>query len=166
MFILAAQRHSERAKSAAAEYEAYLAANRERFPPSAIALAMSTWYYDFRDHRCPHDAWLEEMRLEESATGARFENRTVALRVRLLGAYHDRRIEFYYPQVYNYELTLGRGQHGHCDWRYDELRLSDGGHVLHEIEWAGAHDTGRWLIEASDVEFSSHPIHPVPDRAT
>ena len=44
--------------------------------------------------------------------------------------------------------------YGHQDWRYDEFRVTDQGHVLHEIEWNGFLETGRWLIEASDVIHS------------
>ncbi len=157
MFILSDQRDSDQDGRAARDYEAYLSANRERFPPAAFALATTPWYYDLRDHRCPHDAWLVELRLEEPATGVRLEHRVVALRVRLLGAYHDGHIEFYYPRVFSYELALREGECGHCDWRYDEFRLSERGNVLHEIEWSGARDTGRWLIEASDVHFAWHP---------
>jgi hypothetical protein len=46
----------------------------------------------------------------------------------------------------------------HGDWRYDEFRLSKRGHLIHEIEWAGA--PGRadkafsWTIEAADIDFS------------
>jgi hypothetical protein len=50
------------------------------------------------------------------------------------------------------------GQGGHRDWRYDELRLSKDGRILHEIEWHGANEVGSWLIEASDVELRWIPL--------
>jgi hypothetical protein len=118
---------------------------------------VSEWYYDYDDHRCPHDAWLESLTLSEPATGARQEVRTVALHVRLLGSYHDGYIEFRYPRVFRYECQLDPGAAGHRDWRYDEFRLTEEGHVLHEIEWWGPKPVGRWIIEASDVEFAWHP---------
>ena len=37
--------------------------------------------------------------------------------------------------------------------RYDELRLSERGNLIHEIEWCGATDTASWIIDASDTEF-------------
>jgi hypothetical protein len=158
VFILAAERDGVPGVGRYFEdYREYLAANRHRFPPSAFALATSSWYYGSSDHRAPHDAWLEEARIEEPASGERSERRVVALRVRLLGAYHDGHIELFYPRVYRYQLNLDFGEHGHRDWRYDEFRLTDEGHLLHEIEWSGRDDTGRWLIEASDVEFSWIP---------
>jgi hypothetical protein len=78
------------------------------------------------------------------------------MRVRLLGAYHDGHIELTYPRVFAYRFeTQPRG--GHHDWRYDEFRLTEEGHVIHEIEWCGAAIIGRWLVEASDVHFKWMP---------
>jgi hypothetical protein len=60
--------------------------------------------------------------------------------------------------VFTYRLDAWEGEPGHRDWRYDEFRLSEAGHLLHEIEWAGANSTSRWLIEASDVEYTWEPL--------
>jgi hypothetical protein len=84
---------------------------------------------------------------------ARHEIRTLSLCVRLLGAYHDGSIELVYPRVFRDRFNLDRGQDGHRDWRYDELRVADNGRLIHEIEWCGPYETGTWLIEASDLEF-------------
>jgi hypothetical protein len=166
VFILAAERdHAEDVTKPFRDYRQYLAANQRRFPPSAFSLATSSWYFDPHDHRCPHDAWLQELRIEEPASGERLERRTVALRVLLFGAYHDGQIELYYPRVFRYELSLDDGEHGHRDWRFDEFRVDDEGYLVHEIEWAGPTATGRWLVEASDIEFLWRPhgaANPVP----
>jgi len=158
-YILGAQRDCSYAEMKAnfERYRAYLKEQRSRFPPAAHALATSDWYYNFDDHRCPHDAWLERLTIEESDQEQGREERTIALRIRLLGAYHDGRIELRYPRVYGYRLDTWDGARGHRDWRFDEFRLSEDGHLLHEIEWAGAEATCRWLIEASDIEFSWEP---------
>jgi len=161
-YILSAQRDQDDLQEALRlwrEYEKYLKSNEHRFPPGAYQLATNGWYFGFEDHRAPHDAWLQEIRLEEPAQGERCEVRTAALRIRLLGAYHDMWLEFFYPRVYSYTLSGPAVRCGHGDWRYDEFRLSEAGHLLHEIEWAGspAEEGGRWLIEASDVQFSSEP---------
>jgi hypothetical protein len=134
-------------------YKAYLRSVQAVFPPSAFALAFSDWYHDYSDHRCPHDSWLESVTVREPATGERQEERTLSIAVRLLGAYHDGHIELLYPRVFSYRLDTWQGEAGHCDWRYDELRLSERGTLIHEIEWCHMRDTGRWLIEASDLEF-------------
>lgn len=158
-YILSAQRDRDApAQRLWREYVEYLHANRTAFPPGAFALATSDWYYGSSDPRAPHDAWLEWARFEEPALGARQEVRALSLRVRLLGAYHDNYLEFFYPQVYSYTLTHNTSDSGHGDWRYDEFRLSSRGHLIHEIEWTSAPGSeARWLIEASDVRLTIIP---------
>lgn len=134
-------------------YEGFIASVRDKLPSGALALANSNWYYNFNDHRCPHDSWVERFIIEEPSSGERSEVRTLALSVRLLGAYHDGFIELRYPRVYEYQLSVHNGTDGHRDWRYDEFRLSQQGNLIHEIEWSRNNDTGTWLIEASDIEF-------------
>jgi hypothetical protein len=80
------------------------------------------------------------------------------MRVRLLGAYHDGHIELLYPRVFGYQFRVTDGECGHRDWRYDEVRLSPCGHVVHEIEWYGRKEVGSWLVKASDVEFRWTPL--------
>jgi hypothetical protein len=149
-YILAGQRDRD-VVTAFVAYREYLLERRSRFPPAAYALAASEWYFDFLDHRCPHDSWLESVTMGETSMGARHEQRTSTLTIRLLGAYHDGYIEFSYPDVYDYDFRGAHVSQGHGDWRYDEFRLSDSGRVIHEIEWASFGRANRWLIEASDV---------------
>jgi hypothetical protein len=158
-FILSAQRDPETIATAFQQYRAYLASNAASFPRGAHALATSEWYFDPRDHRCPHDAWLESITIAEPATGERGEQRVTAIRVRLLGAYHDGFIELFYPQVIRYSLSSPSSVRGLRDWRYDEFRLAPSGHMIHEIEWAGfsPDEVSRWIIEASDVKFEWVP---------
>ena len=101
MYILGAQRdgdstHAERRWE---EYRNYLRENEPTFPPGAYALATSDWYFGFSDHRAPHDAWLEAFHLTETGVGERSEERHLSLTIRLLGAYHDRVLEFHYPST-------------------------------------------------------------------
>lgn len=155
-YILSAQRDQDAPTQGLwREYKQYLQANRTAFPPGAFALATSDWYFGCSDHRAPHDAWLEWARFEEPCLGDRHEVRALSLRVRLLGAYHDNYLEFFYPQVYSYALSHNTTSSGHGDWQYDEFRLSSRGHLIHEIEWTGAPGSeARWLIEASDVQLA------------
>ncbi|OZG71099.1 hypothetical protein BTA51_22220 [Hahella sp. CCB-MM4] len=156
MFILEAQRHADVVGSFK-KYREYLEANREQFPHNAFSLANSSWYFDFSHHQCPHDSWLENISIFENASGARSEVRQTAIRLRLLAAYHDGFIELSYPCVFSYKLESHGDGNGHSDWLYDEIRLSENGHVLHEIEWAGMSHTSHWLIESNDIEFSWIP---------
>ncbi len=77
------------------------------------------------------------------------------MRVRLLGAYHDFELEFFYPKVFSYTFQAGALNSGHGDWRYDEFRLSDDGHLVHEIQWCREAHEPTWLIHADDVVFTS-----------
>ena len=161
-FILSKERDGSAADATRSfqNYRRFLHENERRFPPGAFSLVTSDWYYGASDHRAPHDAWLEWFRLEEVASGDRQQIRHLSLRIRLLGAYHDAHLEFYYPKVHAYTLDNLNGDEGHGDWRYDEFRLSEQGHLIHEIEWAGLPGIeARWLIEAADVEFTVHPCN-------
>lgn len=140
-------------------YERYLAENKDAFPARAHELATSDWFYDPRDHRCPHDAWLESLQiLERPATEPR--QRFCSISLRLLGAYRDGHIEIVYPKVYAYSfLSLSGEARSHGDWRYDEFRISDRGHLIHEIEWAYRTECKAfvWTIEADDIHFQWIP---------
>ena len=92
-----------------------------------------------------------KVEISETGAGEGQENRSVSIKVRLLGAYHDGHIELAYKNVRRY--SLGSINKGHGDWMYDEVRLSDAGHVLHEIEIGGT----TWLIECDDISYSWLP---------
>ncbi|RYD19819.1 MAG: hypothetical protein EOP88_17520 [Verrucomicrobiaceae bacterium] len=155
-YILSAERHEDPSGSFQ-RYRAFVNAERHRFPASVLALVESDWYFDFTDHRAPHDSWLREVRITEIPGENEDHPPEIQMRVRLLGAYHDGDIEFIYSGVISYDIRMMDLTQGHCDWRYDEFRLSESGDVIHEIEWCGAIDTGRWLIQARNVEHRWYP---------
>jgi hypothetical protein len=155
-FILSKERESD-VVAAFERYKEYLRLQRHHFPEQAYRLATSEWYFNPNDHRCPPDAWLDNVTVSEAGTGERPEMRGVTIRIRLVGAYHDCLIELPFPRVFRYRLQLDEASNGHCDWRFDEFRLNESGTLQHEIEWWGPEATGRWLIEASDVEFTWRP---------
>jgi hypothetical protein len=158
VYILSAQLE-ENPDTAFERYRLYLKQVWERLPPGAREFIEADWYFDSRDHRCPHDAWLEEARIFEPHSGARKENRHAAIQVRLLGAYHDGHIELSYREVSSYSFAVQRAGRGHRDWLHDEIRSGADGGVIHEIEWCGSQETGRWLIQAADVEYRWVPLH-------
>jgi hypothetical protein len=156
MFILGPQRDID-AEASFQKYEAYLKNERVRFPPSAYALATSDWYFGFSDHRAPHDAWLEALTISEPSAGERNEQRETSITIRLLSAYHDGHIELHYPRVFEHSLVSAQLRQGQGDWRYDEFRLNQRGHLVHEIEWAAFGATNNWVIAASDVHHKWLP---------
>lgn len=155
-FILSENRanHDQCARGFAA-YREYLERWKATFPPNAYALASSKWYFEPSEHRCPHDAWLESVMIAEAGTGGRAEVRHTTVQVRLLAAYHDGFIQLFYSRVFGYSFQRPSCLRGVGDWRFDEFRLSDNGHLIHEIEWSGApgEKSTRWVIEALDVEY-------------
>lgn len=151
-YYLSEEREVDVAK-AYRRYQQYLRDHENTFPPSAFALGTAEWYQNPSDHRCPHDGWLENILISEVPDGNR--KRVTTINIRLLAAYHDGYVEFFYPTVFNYTLLCSSSAHGMGDWLYDEFRLSSEGHLIHEIEWAGfpKEEGSRWIIEATDVEF-------------
>lgn len=137
-------------------YCAYLESVKGQLPQSAYEFATASWHYNFEDHRSPHDGWLETFVIREPAFGERKENRSLEIVTRLLASYHDGQIELKYSDVQSYSLASGvTNDSGHGDWLYDEIRLSEQGRVLHEIEWSRG---GLWLIECGDVAYRWMPL--------
>jgi hypothetical protein len=144
------------------EYQSYLDSIKDSLPKSAYEFAAVPWHYDFSDQRAPHDSWLEAIVIKEPFHGERSQYRTIEIAIRLFGAYHDGHIELTYSNVqsYSFEAPFAdfhpeSDNKGHQDWLYDEVRLSDRGNVLHEIEWSGG---SRWLIESKDIVYQWLPI--------
>lgn len=136
-------------------YQEYLRMHEKQFPRGAFELGTAEWWQNPKDHRSPHDGWLEEMTFNEGGD----LDRITSIRVKLLGAYLDGFIEIFYPRVFSYSLQSPDCAVGLGDWRYDEFRLSEARHVIHEIEWAGFPNQpdSRWIIEASDIEYKWIP---------
>lgn len=156
-FILAKQREKD-CRAAFDRYRAYLVEQQRRFPKRAFALATSDWYYSFDDHRAPHDAQLHSLTLADGKRGRGRASFPSVIRIALLGALRDVLIEFSYSGVIAYSISASELLNGHCDWRYDEFRLSESGHLIHEIEWWGENQSARWIIEAADVRHKCLPL--------
>jgi aminomethyltransferase len=146
-------------------YYSYLRSLEGKIPKSAYEFANAEWHYKTSDARCPHDAWLEELRIGEvEEQSGKFELKPIEIYVRLLGAYHDGHLEFIYKNIHQYSMNSERdfllskhkGGFYHHDWMRDEIRLSEDGFVIHEIEWLNA----RWIIECEDIECKWIPFDP------
>lgn len=141
-------------------YEQYLESIKMDLPPGARFFALVPWHYHMRDSRCPHDAWVEHLKIFEDATGDRSEVRMVGMHLRLLSANHDGYIEIRYQNVMDYRILGGShiGEHGtdgHGDWYIDDICLSEQGKVVHEVLFERGY---RWSIECDDLVYSWLPI--------
>lgn len=141
------------------EYAKYLESVREFLPKSAFEFATASWRHS-GDHRCLHDSWVESVTVSEPSSGQRHESRSLEIEVRLLGSYHDGHMTLKYRDVQSYsletpsEFRLPPLGVGHGEWLSDEVRLSEGRLVLHEIEFSRG---SRWLIESKDIEWRWEP---------
>ena len=102
-------------------YQQYLRQHEHEFPPGAFALATAEWYQNPSDHRCPHDGRLENLIISETADSSK--ERVMNIRARIVAAYHDGFIEFFYPRVFAHVLEGPSCIGGLGDWLYDEFRL-------------------------------------------
>lgn len=140
------------------EYRAHLERIGNRLPPTVREYALAEWGEGGRDpHGDPHGAWLESASVRELAPPDDVQLRRVEVAIRLHGPFHDGHIEFTYRDVLSYCLDLPHradawklSNRGHDDWAADEVRLSERGKVLHEIEWAAR---GNWIVEAESFEY-------------
>ena len=129
-------------------YSEYFRLIRDKLPPQVKMFAEAEWHYDFKNPKCPHDSWVERVVITESSDGVAKADRGLEIHVTLLGAYHDGLIELLYLGVYSYQI---RGRSGdrprslrpHGDWLIDEIRMSDDGHIIHEVEFERA----TWEVE-------------------
>jgi hypothetical protein len=114
-------------------YFAYLDQIRDRLPVAVAEYATRVEHYTLDSHESLHDAWLEIVEVLEPATGARLEERTTDVAIRLLGGYHDRRHELIYHGVQSYKVTAPVTARGHGDLLVHEFRLNDRGQPEHEL---------------------------------
>jgi hypothetical protein len=139
-------------------YKVHLEAIRDRLPIHVYEFAAAPWHYD--DGKLGlHDSWVESLIIEEISSGSRHEKRSIQIRVKLLGAYHDRYIELIYKNVWKYKLRVARdflgSEIGHGDWLYDEFDLSRKGFVIHKVRFR----TGStWQINCRDLTVNFIPI--------
>jgi hypothetical protein len=135
-------------------YLEYLQSVKERLPGSAFEFATAAWHYDYSDHRCPHDSWVEALTVDEPAKGRRLEDRSLSITVSLLGAFHDGHLLLDYADVQMYSLENPKTRSGHGNWLVDEICLSENGFVLHEVLFS---NDSLWLIEAKDISCQWRP---------
>lgn len=138
----------EEVKERYRRYFDYLASVRPQLPDATYAFATADWHYA-DDPRAPHGAWLEDVAIHIPSLGKRSEIRGCNIDVRLLGAYHDGYIELHYRDVYTYSLVSA------SEWQVDEIRLTRGGRIVHEIVF----DAGiRWKIECYEITYEWKPF--------
>jgi hypothetical protein len=147
-----------RVKSNFDAYGRYLEEHKEDFPREAYEFATANWHYDPQHHACLHNTWVESLEVIESTSTYHEKLRQTDIRLTLLGAYNDGRIEINYENVNGYRLGLASSNtavNSHGDWLIDEIRLTESRSLIHEIKfWKD----GNWQIECSNIRFKWIPL--------
>ena len=144
-------------------YREYLESIRAQLPTNIYELATANWKFDFRDHRCLHDSWVDSVVVREVSDPEEEADRSTELAVSLRGAYHDGHTSLIYRGVSNYALQLRssldertnlplRREDNHGDWLIDEIRLGKSAAVVHEILFSSG---ATWLIEFKSLEYAT-----------
>ena len=142
-------------------YQQYLDSVKDRLGLGSRAYVGAEWHLDLSHRQSPHDGWLESMTIAEPSSSTRHEQRSISIRIELLGSRHDGKIVFTYPDVRSYQVSAPAEFErpplavGHGDWLVDEVRLSSRGLVTHEILFSRG---ARWQIEARDFKYEWVPI--------
>jgi hypothetical protein len=134
------------------QIRAYYEREKAQIPLGAAEFAFAPWRYDVTDHRCPHDAWIQEVRIFDLADGSE-HLRSSEIEVVLLGPFHDLTLRFKYLGVlgYSFEAAPQLKLRGHGDWLYDEIHpMNDG--IEHHVEFERA----LFSISAKDLRYTWH----------
>ena len=149
-FLVGATHDDSRSDKSYQAYVTYLSSIRDRLPQTVYEFAIADWHYDFTNPKCPHDAWVQEIKISEVAGGERHEIRKTQIEIILLGAYHDRLLKVTYSDVASHSVNSTHSQDGYGDWLIDEISLSNSGLVVHEVKFRS---DAVLRIECSDIIF-------------
>lgn len=134
------------------QYAQHLRGIQNALPSATREFAEAPWHYDHLDHRAPHDAWVRSVNVADQGLAESTSRGAIEISISLLGAYHDRVLTLEYVGVERHDIISGAGGYG--DWLYDEIRLSQQGLVLHEVEFSN----GSWIVECKDLRYTWHPL--------
>jgi hypothetical protein len=114
--------------------------------------AISPWYLDPRDHRCPLDAILDVLDISKSMPP------TAAITIKLFNRIQDGFIIFKYAGVAGHRLPCYECDQGFGHWLRDEFCITDKGLIEHRITWTlAASGSSQWMIEAEQISFEWVP---------
>jgi len=139
-------------------YLRYLNSIQDRLPIHVYSFASDSRNFDFHSRSSLHDAWLDTITINETASGDRNDVRRIAINICLLGPYHDRKIHLHYTGVERYQFDTPtrhgdpRFNHtGHGDLFTHEVRLGERSLLIHELEFERGTTV---LIECADFRHS------------
>jgi hypothetical protein len=134
------------------EYSAQVDLWKDKLPTAAYEYAKAPWHYDMQDARCVHDAWLLSCVFQEASLQEPHVKPTrFNIEISFLTGLEDHVLKFSYTNVLHYRLESPNPTEIHSDVYFDEIRLSERDHMIHEILFMSK---VRWIIESSGFTFS------------
>jgi len=115
-------------------YWLYLESVRDEMPSHIHAFASAAEHHDLSSPSSLHDAWLEQLIVEERPALER--RRGVQISAQFIGPHHDRHITLAYSEVSFYELRGPEAASIHGDILVHEMRVKAPGIFEHEILFA------------------------------
>ena len=146
------------------DYHQHLESKRNKMTDTLQEFAFAGWHYDFTDHKCPHDGWLENLNMVEKVVNDKDGNeaRLIDISIKLLGAYHDLYIYLEYYRVKTYcfdqprrDSVFPHNRSTHSDWLLDELVIEGKKNYIHKIIWSSG---ATWYIHFEDIKVSFEEI--------
>ncbi len=138
-------------------YIEYIKTVRDSLPEHIYLFASNPAYFNLTSHSSLHDAWLENLIIQETASGDRHEFRGLEIKLSLLGPYHDRRIVLHYTGVKQYRCHAKAVSENlaHGDVFTHEIQFVADGIFSHEILFQ---EGGTILIECTNIVHSEEII--------
>jgi hypothetical protein len=149
-------------------YKAYAASIRDRLPRRTFP-AYGPWYVNGDEPRGPHDATIDHVEIREPRRGREKHLRSIEINVRLLHYTGEAFMHLSFRRVRHYALSVTPHRHdpngvtrsGQGDWLVYELRLSEAGRPICEVELANG---GHWVIECDDIVYRLEALQRGPTR--
>ncbi len=116
-------------------YKEYLSLNKSKLNKTISEIMDSEWYFDWSNHKCPHDSWLREFNIKCSGGN-------IKINILLLGAFHDLFIRYSYDKVKSYEINFS-GRSSELEWDIDEFIIDPNGFNVHSIRFVNG---VKWKI--------------------
>ncbi len=135
------------------EYRLYLKENLYKFPLGVKKFVSNSFYFDFDDERCPHDAWLQQSYIKEFSVDGNIFDRKIQIELDFLGNKHTGNFTIIYYDVvlYNLQCTakISITKKWHGDWIADEVTMDSSQNIRHEIDFRSA----NWVIYCKDLHY-------------
>ena len=143
------------------DYIKYIALIKPILPIGVKNYLNLPFLFDISSEYCPHDSWLEYVKISENGHGARTEFRNTEINCRFKGSHHSGFFNINYIGVLSYQISiiennadedkLPRG-----DWIIDELSIDENnGIICHEIMFS---TSGSWKIFFKDLTYEWEDI--------